>query len=268
MDEKIKIIYGKEWNYPCIHIDVAVPYEENYQVKMMKNNDLKSFLEVTGNGRDGESRYTFRLNAGISVEKKYSSQKIDKEFMLLFTENLMRAVDEAKNYMLNPDYILLSPELVFIKEDEFRFCYIPLKKNSIPITLSSSFHEMTEYFVRKLDYEDTEAILLSYRLHKESMQESYELKKILEDFRKETKERTEELEKKETEKREIEDTPEERIEDKYFSCKLEEIENEEEESVKEEPFSYGTLKKMFYKIKNKRWGDWDDLITETSEKEK
>ena len=52
-------------------------------------------------------------------------------------------------------------------------------------TLRETFHEMTEYFLSKMDYRETEAILLVYRLHRETMQENYDIRKILSEYKKE-----------------------------------------------------------------------------------
>ena len=62
---------------------------------------------------------------------------------------------------------------------------------------------MTEYFVSRLDYRETEGILLVYRLHKETMQENYDLKKILDEYKKDLHERREEQKKIEDETDEI-----------------------------------------------------------------
>ena len=59
--EEIKtgITFENEWNQSRIHIDVPVPYEEDYQMRMLENNEIPGIMKVTGCGRDGESRYTF-----------------------------------------------------------------------------------------------------------------------------------------------------------------------------------------------------------------
>ena len=48
--------------------------------------------------------------------------------------------------------------------------------------LLQSFHELSEYFVKTLDYEDVEGIFLAYELHKATLQEKYDLKTIMEEY--------------------------------------------------------------------------------------
>ena len=49
--------------------------------------------------------------------------------------------------------------------------------------LCKIFHELTEYFVKMLDYEDTEGIFLAYELHKATLQEHYDLELIMKEYK-------------------------------------------------------------------------------------
>ena len=55
----MKIIYENEWDHLAVHTDLELPYEEDYQMRMLRHNDLRFLVKVTGIGRDGRSRYTF-----------------------------------------------------------------------------------------------------------------------------------------------------------------------------------------------------------------
>ena len=50
-----------------------------------------------------------------------------------------------------------------------------------------SYHELTEYFVRKVDYQDLESIQLACMLHKETLKETYDLESILQQYEEEAK---------------------------------------------------------------------------------
>ena len=74
---KREIMFEKDWNQPCVHIDVPVPYEEDYQMKMLRYNEIDGLLRVSGIGREEESRYTYQTRGGISLEKKYENKNIE-----------------------------------------------------------------------------------------------------------------------------------------------------------------------------------------------
>lgn len=262
----LKISYEKDWDSACIHADLPCPYAEDYQLRMLKNNFIPHLAHVDGTGRDGTSRYTFRSDGGILIEEKFRSRDIRAKDVLTFTEQLLETAESLTEHMLNPDRILLSPELVFAEEENFRFCYLPAGRDYTDVTLGGSFHRMTEYFVEKLDYRETDGILLVYRLHKETMQENFDLKKILEEYKEESAEcRKEEEESREESGRGL-------SEGTVF---LPDNEEEEENAdggryvtarktmcVKEKNTAYGAIRKVMNRIKTGRWGEWEDLITE------
>ncbi len=184
------IMLEKDWNQPCIHIDVPVPYEEDYQMKMLRYNEIEGLLRVSGIGREEESRYTYQTKGGVSLEKKYENQNVEKEMILSFIRQFMDVVENLRNYMLDPDCLLTGPEYIYEKDGRFGFCYLPVRQKS----LYRSFHEMTEFFVKKLDYKDTEGIFLSYLLHRATLREDYDLREIMEEYEREEQERRAEKE--------------------------------------------------------------------------
>lgn len=262
---KTDIIFEKGWDHTCIHVDIPQEYEEDYQMKMLKYNDLDGILQVTGIGREGQSRYTFQTMGGISLAKKYENRDIKKEAVETLTEQIMDIADELKEYMLDPDCVLLSPEFIFEKDGKYWFCYLPIVQKP----LYRSFHELTEFFVSRLDYRDTEGIFLSHMLHRETLQDTYSLRKILEDYRRDKEKREEESKEKQGKEAEQENslsegavfTLDEEIEENRDKERLYDV-RPDAMKLGEEKKGYGTVKKLFGKIKTGRWGNWQDLITE------
>lgn len=127
--------------------------------------------------------------------------------------------------------------------------------------LYQAFHEITEFFVRKLDYRDMEGIYLAYMLHKATLQEDYDLEKILEEYLNGEREREEERKKEEN---------------SFPSDGIFNLEEEEDADINENMYQirsdtayameekerYGPMRKVIGKIRTGRWGNWQDLITE------
>ena len=250
------VTFENEWSQPCIHIDVCVPYEEDYQMRMLENNEIPRVMKVTGSGRNGESRYTFYTGGGISMEKKYEKEMMERDSIMNFTGQFMNVVESIKEHMLNPENLYLEPPCIWEKDGTYSFCYVPgLKKD-----LYDAFHKMTEFFVRKLDYRDMEGIYLAYMLHKATLQEDYDLGKILEDYLRSEKEREEERKEENSFSREcIFNVEEEENPDSgetMYEIRTDAVQ------VMEEKKKYGPLRKVMGKIRMGRWGDWQDMITE------
>ena len=194
MDElKTEIREEKDWNQSCLYIEVPVPYEEDYEIRMIRNNDIPGLLKVTGIGSEGKSRYAYHTGGYISLAKKFEKETVDRDMIMEFTCQFIETVNAVRDYILDPDGILLAPEYIYVKEGRYKFCYLPMSYRC----LKNSFHEMTEFIVKKLDYRDTEGIFLAYILHRSTLQEEYDLRAILDEYISEEKKRREEQKQKE-----------------------------------------------------------------------
>lgn len=245
----MKITYENKWEKAVLHVDVEKEYRQDYQIRMLDCNKIGNLLKVTAGGRDGQSRYSFQTNDFVSMEKEYSRKEMKKEDVELFINQLTETVKEVREHLLNPDHILLLPELIFVKDGIYHFCYLPQREPEDKRSLCASFHELTEYFVRKLDHSDTEGVFLVYKLHRETFRDSYDLGKILEGYRKEESARREKESKK-------------GIEEKSIISESAVFYAAEEDEAEKDLKKGGRLKRAARKIKTGRWGQWEDLITE------
>lgn len=268
----MKVTYEYGWEHTDICIDLPVPYEEDYQMRMLGGNAMSGLLPVRGNGRDGESRYTFRSAGGMSMEKRYESRGMKREEIERFADQLTAAVDDLKRHMLDPDCLLIRPELIFVEDGTFKFCYLPVKRGTAEKSLCVRFHELTEYFVKKVDYNSAEGVFLVCRLHRETMGESYELKKVIEECRKEAddlelprRHRQEDRRKDRRKAGTAEPDPSDKLtelsESAVFSVD-DEVNDEEEHAERPNRLAGRPKKKALRRIRTGRWGDWSDLITE------
>ena len=260
----MKVTYENGWEYMNIHVDLPVPYEENYQVKMLGGNKIPGLLDVKGSGRDGHGRYTFRIGSGNTMMKEFTGKDLRKDDIVRFTEDLVETVDALREYLLDPDSLLLSPELVVVENGQYRFCYLPVPGYEGRSSLCRAFHSMTEYFVKKLDYQDTEGVFLACKMHKETMKESYELRKIMDSCAEER------LCAEGKKKLKSEDAGDSFSDAAVFSVsdreeEVDEAQNDRKTDVGiicEEPVIYSPLRKAVNRIRTGRWGQWEDLITE------
>nr|WP_294492835.1 DUF6382 domain-containing protein [uncultured Mediterraneibacter sp.] len=261
----MKVTYENGWEYMDIHIDLPLPYEDNYQLRMLELNEIDGLIRVKGSGRDGHSRYTYRVKNGISIEKKYSVQEMKQKDVEALIKSLLRTVEDISGHLLNPDGLILSPDLIYTHNGRYYFCYLPVQGEDYRCSLCSAFHQLTEYFVKRLDYHDTGGIFLVYKLHKETMKESYELRNIIEECRQE--EKADQMRKNPPQRYQQKEKQTEKLsydEEKEFfpeSAVFKVIEQERERSGQtgKRP---GFVKKALSRLKSGKWGEWQDLITE------
>ena len=269
VEKKMQITYQNEWEYTNIHVDLPIPYEEDYQIKMIHYNKIKGMLPVQGIGRDGQSRYTFRLeNNMIIIQKKYFylfcyNRKLFHKIFNFFSAYFCFFINFIHTHSI------FQTKLIFKKAEQYYFCYLPIIKKENEPTMCEAFHELTEYFVKHLDYKDTEGVFLVSKIHRETLKENYDLKKVIETCKKDVKKqkqaekqkRIRKIEEKKKRDEAQENISEKAIfspaEERISTDKISEICKEEQIYMKE-----STVKKVINRIKGDRWGKWDDLITE------
>lgn len=179
----MEIKYKRDLNHTYLILELPLLYEEDYQMKMFQANVIEGFLPVTGQGVDGMSRYLYEISEKTSLKSMYEKAEMRQEELEKFLIQLLAAFNNAQRYMLDTNRILLKPEYIFYEEETYSFCYLPIGHRE----LCKEFHKLTEYFVSKIDHKQEGGILLAYGLHKATMEENYNLEKIVERLRQEGK---------------------------------------------------------------------------------
>ena len=257
----MKVRYVKELSKVEIHIETVEHYHEDYQMSMIRENEIASLANAKVLQIDGRTTFIYDVSGMTSLKSRYEGQELKYADIKNIVESLLKTVTEIKGYLLNPDCLVLEPGLIFTSMDEWVFLYLPAKKSNLNI----AFHGLTEYFVRTLDYKEEEGIVFASFLHKETLQENFNLEQTLTKyetykiFKKEKKRKSNEI-KDETKKGNYTvETDEEYDFGKrdYFL----DVNRERESKLR-----ISILDKVRNRFAKKNWGDWDDLILEEGEK--
>ena len=167
-----------------ITIEESVPYTEDYQNKMLEENQVEGLLEMHGRGMDDKSCYDYDVSGKVSMKALYEKHTMSGEEIKILLKSILRVVKEVERYLLNVNCILMDPEYIFYTEEKYYFCYYPPKEKS----LWEGFHHLSEYLVKCADYQDKECVQIVFLLHKETMKENYSLEQIIKECVKEEEE--------------------------------------------------------------------------------
>lgn len=238
-------------------------YEEDYQLPMLRANEIPHILRIELDGIGMTSRFLYDVSGAVSLQKKFDKEKISLSELQHFLKQFLKMAEIIPKYMLEANCVLLEPEYIFFKEGIYYFCYLPVAE----VPLLEQFRKLTEFFVRQIDYSDMECIFLAHKLNQESMEEHYDIKTILEQYEREARERNCEqkrsnkenvvtaLESDNKRKRTAQLHPEDRL---IY---------EDANTVREMGGFRNQFEKMTSRIKKKRWGGWQDLILESDRQE-
>lgn len=252
----------RELNQTILRIESDGSYREDYQIKMLQENQIPSILSISGHGTEEKSVYEYEIGGKISLTQRYSKKKIGAKEMKKFLDVVITLVEDLKEYMLDPDGLILDPEYIFWEKGEYYFCYVPDGKEEIHI----AFHKLMDYFVQWTDYQDVPAVKLAFMLHKETMEENYSLKKIVEEI----KEQELQLKEKQKEKKQKEEREKEELfyaMGTYESAEHDWITQQEMGSqiLRETDNMWTPVKRFLQKHKRPKWGDWDGIYVDESD---
>ncbi|MCI8293579.1 MAG: hypothetical protein HFH53_08645 [Hespellia sp.] len=229
-------------------------YEEDYQLAMLRQNQLSNLLEIELDGIGTITRFSYNIGNMVSMQTKYENRKIGREELQQFLRQFLSTIELLRQYMLNPDCLWLAPEYIFFRDEQCQFCYLPVRC----VSLSEQFHQLTEFWVRQIDYGDTECICLAHKLNRETMEQQYDIHAILQQYESEASVRRE-LKKRDKER------------DDFIMKEEIEIKREEAfsdvEAVRELGGFQNSFQRVRSRMKKKRWGSWQDLILESDGQE-
>lgn len=158
--------------------------KDDYQIIMLQENDIPGILKTDVRYLDNQSHYHYDISGKTSFKILYEKTNLSYEAMKKLVEELLLAIRNLQKYMLDGNCILLAPDYIFCDNEKYYFCYYP----PCNVDVKEAFHQLTEFFVREVNYKDEEGVHFAYTLHKATMEENYSIEEIMQRFIPEEKE--------------------------------------------------------------------------------
>lgn len=208
--------------------------KEDFQTEMLQRNEIPGLLKTSVRYMDTKICYQYDISGKTSLKMMYEKEKLGHEAIKSLVNEILSAMKGISQFMLDGNKILLEPEYIFLENGRFWFCYYPLSETES----KGTFHTLTEFFVREVDYQDREGVHLAYTLHKATMEENYSVEKIMEEALKEKEPTVVRYD--------------ERIEE----------EAERNIAIAEKREFWEPVRKLLDRKKKEKWGYWDEVSME------
>lgn len=160
----------------------VVIYDENsslgdYYEKVLTYNEILGHLTFECRMIDNK-KYAYYEICGLQA-----LSSIFEKHTVLYTElkqifnSIIQGINAGKEYLLIENDYLLYPDMIFfdITKFEVKLCYYPGYGKS----LRMQFHDLFEYFMNKVNYNDQAAVLLIYKLYMKCKNESCTIQQLL-----------------------------------------------------------------------------------------
>lgn len=164
-------------NYLILHGDQLVD-TSSYQVRMLTGNAVPSILKCRIQGLDGKFLFYYDITSRQSLTSFYEQKKLKAADLKVIFGGFVKIMEEMAEFLLNADQLLLSPEYMYldIEKQKLYFCCLPGE----PKPIQEQFREMTEYFLPKLDHEDSTAVMMGYGIYRKALEAGIQLEMIKE----------------------------------------------------------------------------------------
>lgn len=174
----INTYYKNDLKRAYMILDCEGENREDYQIIMLKENDIPKIVKTDVRYVDNRSQYYYDISGKTSFKMFHEKTSLKLEDMRALVNDLLEAICIVQKYMLDGNCILLEPEYIFCENGAYFFCYYPFSKQDI----REAFHRLTEFFVREVNYKDEEGVRFAYTLHKATMEENYSIEEIMKRF--------------------------------------------------------------------------------------
>lgn len=173
----MEIRYKRDLNSNYMILTEKDPGEESYEIRMITENRIYGFLPCVDRRHENYTEYYYEITGRQSMELLYERRKLNFRQLKALLRELLRILESAGEYLLNPDHLLLDPETMYLhaRSEKLCVCYYPGSQKEI----QESFLELAEYLLGKLDKSDTEGIEFGYELYQSALEPNFSLMELL-----------------------------------------------------------------------------------------
>ena len=139
-----------------------------YAKRMILENQIRGFLPVAQRYYDDDVSYEYKVSSLISLAEYLEHHALQSVVLKQWVFTLCQAVTELEEYLLTEEYLLLSPETIFLRGSEsepfqgnFYFCLYPDARQDA----REQLHQLIKYMMERTDPSDKDCGPMCYELY-------------------------------------------------------------------------------------------------------
>lgn len=173
----MNVSYKRDLNHNYMIMTCEEEHIHGYEMKMLTENEVSGFLPLSIRSVDGETMIYYEISSRQSMKRIFQHTEMGYEDLhaLLFQFHKMFRV--AEEYLMNVDCILLAPDYLYMNIDtkEIAVCYYPDNH----LNAKEAFQKWMEYVLERVNHEDTKAVMLAYRIYKNTRNINFVFEELL-----------------------------------------------------------------------------------------
>lgn len=134
-----------------------------YRLKMLENNDIEGLIRPISLEMDGRLTLKYNTGACYVLDRLFLKLKPDGSFLRILMNQLEGLWYRLREYLLEPDDVVLKPEYMFYNwgEKALRLIYIPGYGKNI----KSQLKDFLEYIMKIFDHRDEDGVRYMYGMY-------------------------------------------------------------------------------------------------------
>lgn len=150
---------------------------QSFRLRMLENNDIAGLIRPVIMEMDGQLTLKYNTCSCYVLDRFFLKFKPDGGFLQIIMSQLEGLISNLREYLLEPDDLVLKPEYMFYNwgEKALRLIYVPGYGQSLKIQLKGFF----EYIMRIFDHRDEAGVRYMYGLYDLIAEDTFSM----EDFR-------------------------------------------------------------------------------------
>ncbi len=168
--------YVRNLNHNYIKVKSEDDFFE-YQLQMIMRNEIEGLLSCKVERSNNEVYFLYEINSKLPFVQVFERKKMNMEAFSALVLCLKNAVENASEYLLDVNSIVLTPEYIYMNPEtkEVSLLYVPGMWSDI----KEEFRELTRQLLEWIDYDDDAVVKAAYQLNNSTVEENYSFEEIL-----------------------------------------------------------------------------------------
>lgn len=149
-------------NYERILLDEK-PEERKYQYCILSRGGIKGLLSCSLRYINGSAYLYYDISSKQNIAQRYDKRPMDRKWIKDFFWSLKEIQLELERFLLDEQNVLWYPDQIYqdLENNIFSFLYVPYYAEE------NGFHQLLEYFVEHIDYEDERLVECVYKMYEQ-----------------------------------------------------------------------------------------------------
>ncbi len=136
---------------------------QEYRLRMLENNDIEGLIQPISMEMDGSLTLKYNTGSSYVLDRLFLKLKPDGGFLRIIMEQIEKLLVRLKEYLLEPDDLVIRPEYMFYDwgQKVLKLIYIPGYGRNLRLQLK----EFLEYVMKIFDHRDDAGVRYMYGMY-------------------------------------------------------------------------------------------------------